>query len=78
MPSVRAHSVSGAPFKGVQVIDSDPLNDDNRVVLERHGVRLVFTVTGSIGRWNVRTPHNPHVAPHIAPHARAHSGVPDI
>ena len=41
--------VKDTSFAGTQMIDTDVMHGRNRTLLDRHGIRLVFTVTGSIG-----------------------------
>ena len=36
----------------MQVLSADIIHDSKRVVIERHGLRIIFEVTGSIGRWD--------------------------
>jgi hypothetical protein len=42
----------GQSYKGMQVLSADIIHDSKRVVIERHGLRIIFEVTGSIGRWD--------------------------
>ena len=46
--------VKTARYTGQQVLDGAvkiSQHDNARTIRDRHGIRLIFTVTGSIGKW---------------------------